>query len=348
MAEYLTERFIGDLEILAPLLIPDADVKTTTRELQWKCRETPHGPGAVWVIRFGDEVAAMATMYRRNLLLGHDEVPGALHADLVVSPNHRRKGLATRILSETFVEAAKAGYAIAFGFPNTVSLPAQRAAGGWTELGTIHEWSTAPSRVFALPRRVAVRLPGALGRGAAHALERLAMLRGPAPLRAHDFDVTEEWPTSAEYDAFWGSIRAAGAFMAVRDHAWLDWRFRRKPNYRCTLLFARRDGALHGFLALNHRRTAAGLVTTLLVDALALEPAAYAALFDLAVVHARLARAVQLFFPRVGPVGPSSPFDVAPRDTNQVVFVRALRPDLVGGRMPAPDRWSFTFADSDV
>ena len=89
-------------------------------------------------------------------------------------------------------------------------------------------------------------------------------------------------------------------------------------------------------------------MSTLLVDALALEPAAYDALFDLAVAHARLARAVELIFPRAGRVGPSSPFDAAPTDTNQVVFVRALRPDLVGGRMPAPDRWSFTLGDSDV
>ena len=64
MAEYVTERFTGDLEILAPLLIPAGDVKTTTRELRWKCRETPHDPGDVWVVGTAGTILRVGDAWR--------------------------------------------------------------------------------------------------------------------------------------------------------------------------------------------------------------------------------------------------------------------------------------------
>lgn len=348
MTEYVTERFRGSFEEVAPLLAPEVDVARTVRDLEWKCAKGPHGPGDIWVIRAGSEIAAMASMYRRDILLGSQVVTGCQNADLIVSPNHRRKGLAVRILQDCFAEAPKAGYQVAYGFPNDISMPAQRHAGGWTELGTMQIALHRPNALHSAARRAMAKLPGPASRLAAPLVDTLLASRNLPPRQLNGFDIGTDPTTEDEYGRFWARIVSGGGYLPVRDFRWHRWRFFDKPEYRCHLLYARTGGDLQGYLAIRLTRVAGGMEAAAIVDVLASDPSAENALLACAPAHAAAARAVELTFTRIGKVAPILPYPSVAQDSGRIAFVRALQPETVGMLMPAPTEWRFTFADSDV
>lgn len=288
----------------------------------------------------------MVGMYRRNVLLGTREVVGCQNADLVVNPKHRRKGLAVRILKECFEDAPSLGYQVSFGFPNKIARPAHRHAGGWNELGTFQVSTLRPNPLHALGRRAAARVPGILGRGIGSLVDALFASRAALPRKLRGFEIDDDVPAKEAYDPLWRAVATGGGFLGVRDFAWHRWRFREKPNYDCRVLYARRDGTFRGFIALSYHQLPSGMVVVSLVDILALDREAREALLEAGVAEARRGRAVQLAFPRLGPVCRDVSFGTAVTDSGQIVFVRALAQD--GVAMPEPAQWAFTFADSDV
>lgn len=348
MPEYVTERFQGSYEEVAPLLAPDVEVERTVRDLEWKCARGPHGPGDIWVIRAGTEIAAMVSMYRRNILLGSRVVPGCQNADLIVNPNHRRKGLAVRVLQDCFADAARVGYQVAYGFPNVISTPAQRHAGGWTELGTMQLALHRPNALHSAARRAVARVPGAAGRAVGQIVDLGLASRKLPPRQVGEFDVSDDATTADEYGPFWSRIVTNGGYLPVRDFMWHRWRFFDKPDYRCKLLYARAGGVLRGYVAIRFTRFESGMEGAAIVDVLATDSAAERALLASAPAHAAHARAVELTFTRIGKVAPTLPYPSVEQDTGAITFVRALQPEAVGSLMPPLPEWRFTSADSDV
>lgn len=346
MSAYAFERYQGPLEPLAALLLPEIDNAAATRELEWKYTRAPHGPGDIWVIRSGEELAAMIAMYRRNVLVDGELLVGCQNADLVVHPAHRRKGLAVRILKECFEDAPSRGYQLSYGFPNQISLPAQRQAGGWTELGTFQTAVSRPGRLHSLARRAASRLPGVLRNVAGTLADRTLGRRESPPERFRGIPI-DETPTSLEeYEPFWRAVAAQGGFRGVRDYGWHRWRFLEKPNYACRLLYARSDGALRGYVALTMKQTESGLTVASVVDLLAIDAGTSSALLEASCAHARSAHAVEISFARIGAAWDTVPFGDRSEDSHQIVFVRSLPAGAV--ELPDNPQWTLCLGDSDV
>lgn len=71
------------------------------------------------------------------------------------------------------------------------------------------------------------------------------VLRGPVDRSAVIEEVGDFGP---EFDDLWEEIAPTFAMVAVRDRAFLNWRFRDCPNRRYTTLAARRSGRLAGYV----------------------------------------------------------------------------------------------------
>jgi GNAT superfamily N-acetyltransferase len=338
----------GPFEALAGLLVPDADPYVAARDLEWKYARNPHGKGEIWTIRSSSEIAALVAIYRRNMLVGHEQIPGGLNADLVVHPAHRRKGLAVRVLKETFPQAINFGFKMAFGFPNEISLPAQRHADGWTELGTLRAISMPPNPIHSWPRRAAARLPQPIATPVGRAVDLLGHLHWPSDSRLDGLVIGTDSPDAAEYDLFWKRVCASGRYMGARDFAWHRWRFFEKPSYSCSVHYARSGSSLEGYIAMACRPNPRGLLSAVVLDVLCADPEREKALLSIAPALARSARAIQLVFPRVGSLAPEGWRFLREAATAQVFFVRSFDSSAVDdvgiGRLP----WYFTLADSDV
>jgi hypothetical protein len=164
--------------------------------------------------------------------------------DTMTHPDFRRRGLLTRVAAEAYAAWRNAGAAFVFGLPNQ-QWGSRTTALGWTELFHL-QWFARPLRPEAyLARRF--KLPW------------LRHLRGGRPLfdlaygrlRAEPGEVVVEEITTAgpDFDALWQRLAAELPFSAIRDRAWVQWRFLSSPLRRYHLLAAHRGTELVGYLA---------------------------------------------------------------------------------------------------
>jgi hypothetical protein len=163
--------------------------------------------------------------------------------------------------------------------------------------------------------------------------------------------VVEAGGATAETDALWAGVAPRLGVAAVRDAAYLRWRFEKAPHARYTLLQVRRGGALRGHAALRLPGSGEPGANAVVVDLLASpdEPRAVTALARAALALSRAAGAPSLLaFTTLAPFR---------RALARLGFLRAPRPQtFVLSNLEAsahfeslsdPAAWYLTFTDSD-
>ena len=184
-------------------------------ELDWWLDGSGAGPAHLTTERDGDRVIGLAAMSPLRVRVGGKELQGAAAVQLATDPEHRGKGVFTRVERASEEAAAERGCAVGVVFPNEASRPILLGPLGWTELWRGRVWARPP-----LPAVTAGRLR----------VEELRSIPGDA-----------------------GGLGGAAANGQVIDAAYLDWRYLRSPReYR--VLGAYDGERLCGMLALRPRR----------------------------------------------------------------------------------------------
>lgn len=228
--------------------------------------------------------------------------------DTMADPERRRRGLLTRVGRFSYEHWASQGAAFVIGVPNE-RWGSRAAALGWAPLFTL-------------------------------ACRMRPLLLDPPPLARWPIEELHEAPPAL--DGLWARVRTRYEIAAVKDAAWVRWRFLEAPlGYR--LLVARRE-RIDGYAAFR----VAG-ENAYLVELIADDPRAGAALIDRVAALARAAGARRL-------LALVPPTDRALFLARGFVFRRGdfvvqavvLRADLLPARGLAAHRWLFTGADFDV
>ena len=207
--------------------------------------------------------------------------------DLLVDPDYRGQGLAQKLVDEV---PRRSGSPVG-GLWMTGPSYAIHLKGGWKGMTPAH----AQVRILDPASLLTRRLPGPLARAGGAALGALLQLTaidawgaGPAGLTVEEVE-----RFGADPDALWGEVAPLLGVAAVRDAAYLNWRFERAPNAPYVKLVARgAGGRMRGYLALRLPGAGRGL-GAVAVDFLARpdEPGVITALFREAVARARAAGA---------------------------------------------------------
>jgi GNAT superfamily N-acetyltransferase len=233
---------------LLELLQPTAPAGVA-RRYDWLYRDNPHGRGVAWMAVRGDTGEAMgctAIFPRRMLVEGRPRM-GSIGGDAFVRPRYRRMGIATALHRAVLAGMASEGVDFMYGPPRTANLHALVKAG---------------SRVVAwLGRWVRPLVPSAIGRGGGRPTvpERIARPAARMALRLLDVlshrrlrAVVE--PVSAfgdEFDLLAARASAGHRIVAVRDAAYLRWRYLCAPARRQVPLAVRIEGTLVGLVAVE-------------------------------------------------------------------------------------------------
>ena len=227
------------LELLGTALgwVPDAQHR---RFFAWKHDENVFGPSAAWTAMDGDRVVAFRSFLRWELEYGGRVERAVRAVDTATSPDHRRRGLFSRLTLHALEELRAEGVAVVFNTPNDQSRP------GYLKMG----WEVVAPRLPVLFRP---RSPGAL--------VRMAGARVPA----------EKWssPTSAGVSApevladrpaverLLASLPAEPARHTRRSAGYLAWRYGFGPlAYRAELAGS---GVEDGMVVFRLRRRGAAL-----------------------------------------------------------------------------------------
>lgn len=222
---------------------------------RWKYRDNPFfDETLIRLALSGGRVVGMRGMFG-TLWEVDGAAPRALPCaeDLVVAPEHRNRGVVTRIMNAVFDDLARRGFPFAFSLSAGPVTFVGSLAGGWRSVGSFRPvglGETAPrmGRVRALARRVPLlrRVNGAL-----RALRSRAGFRhldSEGSRSARPVSLAREPRTDAMAELV-ARLPWDGRIRHVRSSAYFAWRFR-NPLHEYRFLY--RDGAgLEGYLVLQ-------------------------------------------------------------------------------------------------
>ena len=170
------------------------------------------------------------------------EIEAGVLVDLAVDAGHRSLGPALQ-LQQAMMAHGRERYALLYGFPNPKAVALCRHV-GYAPLGEL----VRHARPLRMARYLAGRLPSMLAGPAAWLADAVDHLR----LRCMRTGLRGTWSERAVpgMDALWQDSQPGAGPVAVRDRAFLAWRFDRCPLARTRYLLVHdRAGALQAWFA---------------------------------------------------------------------------------------------------
>jgi hypothetical protein len=179
------------------------------------------GAGAFVVADAGERLAGQYATVPVRLQHAGSVVPALMSIQTATDPEFQRQGILSA-LAEDLYDRTRERTPVVFGFPNPAVAPARYGRLGWVEL-----------RPFPLLGRPLAGLP--------------LSLPGREPVST--FESFGPWA-----DELWGTLAPELGTCAVRDAAYLNWRFRDAP-YEYERYAVERDGAIVAFAILGFARS---------------------------------------------------------------------------------------------
>ena len=226
-----------------------------TAYFEWKYERNPYlAAPLVYLAQHNGQIVAMRGFFGTRWCAGRDEATReftALYADdLVIEPQHRNRGLVTRLMTTALEDLASAPYPYAISLSPGPLTTLAALASGWRRVGLMQTMQRRSWRVV-------------LQRARSKIARRLPVLAARAPERAPFADIDAEWarrssalaglsleqvPRCADMAALIGQLRD-GRVRHVRDSEYLQWRLQNPlSRYRYLYCGAQR---LEGYLILQ-------------------------------------------------------------------------------------------------
>jgi len=324
--------------------------------LPWRYDDNPHGAAISVAARLADRtlISAYGCFPRRILHRGRalERCTVGQTGDVMTHPEHRGKGVFSRLDGTAGERARERGWVARIGLPNRRSAPIFADKLGWKVVGRVRPWT------FVLhpdPRARAERLRA--GRFAALAVPwtyfRGVRARGRLRDRAFERLNTVAIPRfQPDVDAVVAEVAAGWDWMLERDHRFLNWRFLDAPSGRFRAHGAYdASGVLRGYavVQLPERGQPVGFVADLVgVDEVAVAGAMEAALGHLHKAGAAVARAFAVAGSWWEKTLRGAGFRPPKADDDRPLIAWIIDPDhpLAQAALD-PGRWYFTDADRD-
>lgn len=200
----------------------------------WFYLRCPWGEPSVSLLRHAptNAVAGVATAGPRRFAWRNHPLTAGVLVDLAVVTEHRALGPAMA-LQRAVLAAGKGRFDFLYGFPNPKAAAVFKRV-GYASFGEIVRYV----RVLRHARHVAKMLPASIPRSAAIPagllLDAMPILRALPSLR----HLRTEWTRAVDprIDVLWSSSAHGDVPMAIRDAAFLRWRFDHAPSARTEYL----------------------------------------------------------------------------------------------------------------
>lgn len=190
----------------------------------WFYRRCPYGPPLTLLLRHEEsgQWVGVASAGERWMLMDGQAIRAGVLVDLAVLPEHRSLGPAM-LLQMALMEAGSTRFDLLYGFPNPKAAPVFKRV-GYASLGQL----VRHARVLRHGNYLRRRMPGAVASVAGGCLDlvdrvRLALSRTGG--------MSGRWQSRADdsLDAVWRDSDRGPGPVAIRDGAFLRWRFDASP-----------------------------------------------------------------------------------------------------------------------
>lgn len=188
---------------------------------EWLFVGHPAGPGSFVVADAGERLAGQYATVPVRLQHAGGVVQALMSVQTATDPEFQRQGILSA-LAEDLYRRTRDHTPVVFGFPNPAVAPARYRRLGWVEL-----------RPFPLLGRPIAGLP----------------VSRPGRVPVSTFESFDTWA-----DELWDALAPDLGTCAVRDAAYLNWRFRDAP-YEYERFAVERDGRIIAFAVLGFARS---------------------------------------------------------------------------------------------
>lgn len=271
----------GDREAALALLTRahagDQTAAPSVDEWDWLFLRNPCATDLEYVVAdAGPRLAGQYATVPLRLQLAGATAKALLSLNTATDPDFQRQGVFTTLADELY-NSATGRFALVYGFPNTRSAPGFFRRLEWHDLGS----PPLLVRPLAHPGRGFSRRGAGLALGLAAPVLRLADVLGRRDGRVTSIDAFESWA-----DGIWKTVAPRLGTAAVRDAAFLRWRFDDAPRqYRRWVIVD--DGDAPVGYAVSRLVSWRGAVLAYVMELLAPSAAAASALLGTLLADAR-------------------------------------------------------------
>ena len=250
------------VELQKNLWSPDPELNAAY--LEWKHERNPYlQPPLIYLVLSGKDVVGMRSMFgvRWEYGVPAKTVSGITPDDLVIAPDHRNRGLLTKIMRAAFDDLEKKGYQYVYSLSAGTITRLSSLAMGWRSAGSMQpqHWHSRPAAFFQRIRkfagttrflwRFADRLPHRYWGERQHNLHELCPPEGIRPRTIGSRIVVQQEARVGEMAELVSRIGTDGRIRHVRDKEYISWRYR-NPLHRYLFLYWI-EKELEGYLVLQ-------------------------------------------------------------------------------------------------
>jgi hypothetical protein len=230
----------GDEEGIAALFETVFRQPLSRARWRWKLHTLPAPTENEWVAEADGRIVGHYAVTPVRFQIEGREVIVPHTCDAMTHPSFRRSGIFVALSrrANTCWQTTAAPFKI--GFPQWEIIGSVLAEVGWQRVVRV-EWAKCVLQPLAfLARKLGVK------RGLARLVTHQSRHAVPADPRIQVSTVCE---ADDEFEQLWRKVGPSHRIVAVRDRAWVQWRFFAVPDVEQRVLRARRDGAPAGYLA---------------------------------------------------------------------------------------------------
>ena len=250
------------VELQKNLWSPDAELNAAY--LEWKHERNPYlQPPLLYLALHGQKVVGMRSMFgvRWEFGIPAKRMSGICPDDLVIVPEHRNRGLITKMMKSAFEDLEKRGYPYVFSLSAGKITRLGSLAMGWRSAGSMQprHWHSRRAEYFQRIRniaretrfiwRYADKLPYRHWGMSQESLHGLGNPNGMRPKKIGSRISVEQGPRAGEMANLISRIGHDGRIRHVRDEEYLSWRFRNPLHRYLFLYWEEKD--LEGYLVLQ-------------------------------------------------------------------------------------------------
>ena len=238
---------------------------------EWRYYGNPSIPSKMLIAESEGEIIGLQPMASLPALAMGQPVTMATLTGVVTHPDFRRKGVFTRLVTQSLEEARQDGDQLVYTFPNRLSLPGFMRAGGWLHVGSLPLYVKSLDWDAILQTRMTN--PGLVRIASSTARLGFGLIARPRLLPASGVAIRHVAAWDAGIEAFWARASALhdSHYLVQRSHGYLTWRYVQHPEEQYVLLQAEQQGMIQGYAVVKTTELF-DLRAGLIVDLLALHP----------------------------------------------------------------------------
>ena len=280
------ERDLGEILSLRRVVFGAMEEdKLDIRFWRWEFESGHDGKSLIYLVKDGDRIVGHFADVPRRFSVDGKVVLGTLSLDLMVHPDYWRKGIfaAMATYGARRVKQENGLFMTAFPIRSETILGLKKV--GWKEVVDLPVL-VYPIRFRGILNRYIHFPPLSLLAGGIARFFYALFLEGKKGEKTVGAEIERVEELDAPFDEFWQKASSLYPITGVRNRNYLTWRYLRHPTRSYAIYRAKKGSEMRGYIVLR-KVDLLGFNSAVIVDLLALDDAALAALVQRGIQHGR-------------------------------------------------------------